>query len=200
MEVKNYDHLLNINTEGDQLGIHKSFHYHKYEPTPYCGLEQLFSYYKLSNSDRIVDFGCGKGRLPILVHYLFESSVAGVEMNADFFQAALKNRSNYLKKTKRKGEKMIFHHCLAEQYPINKADNRFYFFNPFSIQIFIKVINNILISKENWERHVEIILYYPAEDYIYYLEKQTPFSLKAEVKIAGLYERNQNERFLIYQF
>ena len=49
------------------------------------------------------------------------------------------------------------------------------------------------------ERHLEVILYYAAEEYIYYLENQTAFSLKQEIKINGLYEQNQNERFLIYE-
>lgn len=199
MEEKDYEHLLNICTSGDQKGFHKSFHYHRYEPTPYKGLKQLFSQYQLQSNDRIVDFGCGKGRLPFYVHNLFGSSVAGVEMNKDFYEMAVKNRSCYLKKTKKNGNNIIFHNCLAEHYPVKQADNIFYFFNPFSIQIFMKVMNNIMYSFEKCERHLELILYYAAEEYIYYLENQTAFSLKQEIKINGLYEQNQNERFLIYE-
>lgn len=197
--TEKYDRLLDIDTGDEQKGFHKSFHYHRYEPTPYKGLEQLFYHYKLTESDRLVDFGCGKGRLPLFVHYLFRTSVAGVEMDRRFYDAAIKNRARYISKTKRNGNKVIFHHCLAEEYPINSADNRFYFFNPFSVQIFMKVINNILLSVEKTERNIELILYYAAEDYLYFLENQTPFMLKEEVKIDGLYEHNFNERFLIYQ-
>lgn len=197
---KTYDRLLNIDTDEEQKGFHKSFHYHRYEPTPYQGLEQLFQYYKLRENDRLVDFGCGKGRLPIFVHDLFHSSVVGVEMDSRFYEAAVKNRASYIAKTKRNGHQIIFHHCLAEEYPINSADNRFYFFNPFSVQIFMKVIRNILQSVEQKEREVELILYYVSDEYRYYLANQTPFILKDEIQIKGLYEHNSNERFFIYQW
>lgn len=58
-----FDKLLNIKTRGDQQGFNKSLHYHRYEPTPYSGLEELFRYYDINRDDHIVDFGSGKGRL-----------------------------------------------------------------------------------------------------------------------------------------
>ncbi len=198
MAEKGYDRLLNIDTNEEQKGFHKSFHYHRYEPTPYQGLEQLFQYYKLTENDRLVDFGCGKGRLPIFVHYLFHSPVVGVEMDTRFYEDAVKNRARYITKTKKNGNQIIFHQCLAEEYPINRADNRFYFFNPFSVQIFMKVIRNILESVEKTKREVELILYYTTEDYLYFLDNKTPFILKEEIRINGLYEKNPNEKFLIY--
>ncbi len=199
MTEKNYDRLLNIETDAEQKGFHKSFHYHRYEPTPYQGLEQLFYHYKLKDGDRLVDFGCGRGRLPLFVHYLFRTSVVGIEMDRKFYEEAIKNRSRYIAKAKKSGHQIVFHHCLAEKYPINSADNRFYFFNPFSVQIFMKVIHNILHSVEKSERDIELILYYVAEDYLFYLENHTPFVLKEEIKIEGFYNHNQNERFLIYR-
>ena len=60
----------------------------------------------------------------------------------------LKIQTNYLKKHKNSEDQIHFQCCLAEEYQINPSDNRFYFFNPFSIQIFMKIINNILISVE----------------------------------------------------
>jgi SAM-dependent methyltransferase len=194
----NYDELLNIETEGNQRGYTKSFHYHRYEPTPYTALEKLFAEYKLNSSDHIVDFGCGKGRLNFFIHHLFHASVTGVEMNEKLYEEALENKANYLIKAKNKGE-IQFQCCLAEKYEINPLDNRFYFFNPFTIPIFWKIINNILVSVEKFKREVDVILYYPSEDYIYYLENHTLFELIKEVQLPGLYENNANERFLIYR-
>ena len=88
---------------------------------------------------------------------------------------------------------------MAEEYQIDPLDNRFYFFNPFSIQIFMKVINHILFSKEEFERDIEVILYYASDDYIFFLENDTAFELKQEVKIPGLYEAVPYERFLVYR-
>jgi SAM-dependent methyltransferase len=198
MKELNYDQLLNIETEGNQRGQNKSFHYHRYEPTPYPALEKLFAEYELTSTDHIVDFGCGKGRLNFFIHYLFHSSVTGVEMNEKLYEEALENKANYLLKAKNKG-KIQFKCCLAENYEISPLDNRFYFFNPFTIPIFWKIINHILVSVEEFKREVDVILYYPSEDYIYYLENHTLFELIKEIQLPGLYENNANERFLIYR-
>ncbi|TCS95880.1 class I SAM-dependent methyltransferase [Hazenella coriacea] len=195
-----YDKCLNIKTVGDQKGFNKSTHYHRYEPTPYEALEKLFHQYELRSSDQIVDFGCGKGRLNFYVNDLFNASAVGVEMNDTFYQVALQNKNSYLKKNRHRQDKIHFHCCYAEEYPIDPLDNRFYFFNPFSIQIFMNVINNILLSVEKSKREIELILYYGSEDYIYFLENATPFQFKDEVRLAGLYERNPYERFSIYRF
>ncbi|MEH7127863.1 methyltransferase, partial [Neobacillus drentensis] len=173
-----YDKLLGIKTGGDQNGFNKSFHYHRYEPTPYSALEELFNNYQLTSSDRIVDFGCGKGRLNFFIHYHFGSTVVGIEMNEEFYQEAIENQNSYLKKTKTIESPIHFYCCLAEYYQVDQLDNRFYFFNPFSIQIFMKTINNILLSVEKFQRNIELILYYPSEDYIYYLENDTSYDLK----------------------
>jgi SAM-dependent methyltransferase len=194
-----YDKLLNIKTRGDQNGFNESFHYHRYEPTPYHALEILFEQYQLSSSDRIVDFGCGKGRLNFFINHLFNSSVVGVEMNEIFYQEAVENRNSYLKQNKNNEDKIHFHCCLAQEYQIDPLDNRFYFFNPFSIQIFMNIINHILLSVEKSEREIELILYYVSEDYIYFLDNQTSFYLREEVILPHLYEHNSSESFLIYR-
>ena len=199
MKELKFDERLSIKTGGDQKGIHPSFHYHRYEATPYSALEVLFANYELKSSDRIVDFGCGKGRLNFYANDLYNATVVGVEMNETFYQEAVANRNNYLKKTNKSIEKIHFHCCLAEEYEIDPLDNRFYLFNPFSVQVFMNVVKNILVSVETSAREIEIILYYPTEDYIYYLENYTSFRLINEVILPGVYEKNHNERFLIYR-
>ncbi|MEH6848898.1 SAM-dependent methyltransferase [Bacillus pseudomycoides] len=199
MNEQYYDAVLNIKTVGEQKEFYKSLHYHRYEPTPYRALETLFTQYDLKSSDRVVDFGCGKGRLNFYIHHFYHASVVGVEMNETFYQEALENRDRYVKKEKKNKDKIHFQCCLAQEYEIDPLDNKFYFFNPFSVQVFMNVINNILFSVEQVEREVELILYYPSEDYIYFLDNQTSFELKEEVRLPGLYERNSNERFLVYR-
>lgn len=199
MKDIDYDTLLNIKTVGDQRGFNDSFHYHRYEPTPYRALEILFKHYELKRSDSIVDFGSGKGRLNFYIHHLFHASVVGIEMNELFYEEAVENRKKYVKKHKNSEDKIYFHCCLAEEYQISPTDNCFYFFNPFSIQIFMRIINNILISVEKYVRNVELVLYYPSEDYIYFLENQTSFELKQEVPLTGLNKHDLHERFLIYR-
>ncbi|MBS4220454.1 class I SAM-dependent methyltransferase [Bacillus sp. FJAT-49711] len=198
MNEKYYDALLNIKTDGEQMGFNQSFHYHRYEPTPYNGLEILFNEYELKGSDRIIDFGCGKGRMLFYIHHIFKSSVTGIEMNEELYREALENKKRFIKKHRSGNDKIQFLCSLAEKYEIHPQDNHFYFFNPFTIQIFMKVVGNILRSVEQSKREVNLILYYSSEDYIFYLENHTPFELKNEIIIPDLYRYNPNEKFLIY--
>ncbi|WP_100407913.1 class I SAM-dependent methyltransferase [Bacillus solitudinis] len=198
MKEQFYDALLNIKTGAGKKGFQKSAHYHRYEPTPYSALIELFAHYQLKSKDRIVDFGCGKGRLNFYINYLFDATVIGIEMNKSFFQESIENRNRFLRKIKKEKDQIHFHCCLAEEYPIDPLDNRFYFFNPFSIQVFMNIVNNILLSVEKSKRDIEIVLYYPSEDYVYFLDSYTSFELKKEVVIPDLYSSNSNERFLIY--
>ncbi|MDZ5606017.1 class I SAM-dependent methyltransferase [Bacillus pseudomycoides] len=200
MNEQYYDAVLNIKTVGDQKGFNKSLHYHRYEPTPYSALETLFNQYELKGSDRVVDFGCGKGRLNFYIHHACGASAVGIEMNETFYEEAMENRERYARKSRNSKDKIQFQCCLAQEYEIDSRDNRFYFFNPFSVQVFMNVVNNILLSVEEVERDIELILYYPSEDYIFFLENQTAFELKEEVRLPEAYERNGNERFLVYGF
>ncbi|KAA0561500.1 methyltransferase [Rossellomorea aquimaris] len=198
MKEEYYDVLLGVRTSELQMGFHRSFHYHRYEPTPYQALEELFQHFKLNDSDRVVDFGCGKGRLNFFIHHLFQSTVVGIEMNDEFYEEAVANRESYLKKAKTKRDNLYFYHCLAEEYTIHPKDNRFYFFNPFSVQIFMRILNNILFSVEQSPRDIEIVLYYSSDDYVHYLEDHPLFVLRQEVNLSGVYEKNEYERFLVY--
>lgn len=196
MKEHYYEKLLQVKTGASNSGPNNDLHYHPYEPTPYHALEILVDKYEIKRSDCIVDFGCGKGRLSFFINYFSNASIKGIEMNEGLYQSAIKNRNNYVKNK----ENIQFQCGLAEAYQIDASDNRFYFFNPFSIQIFMKIINNILLSMEISNRDIELILYYVSEDYIYYLENHTSFQLKEEIILPDLYEDNPYERFLIYQW
>ena len=63
----------------------------------------------------------------------------------------------------------------------------------------MKVIENILISTEKHERTVDVILYYSSDEYIYFLENNTPFVLVSEIKLPCLYDNNPRESFLVYR-
>ncbi|WP_085993598.1 methyltransferase [Oceanobacillus senegalensis] len=195
-----YDKLLNIKTRKNKNTPNDPFiHYHPYEPTPYYVLEELGKKYPISEQDHIVDFGCGLGRLNFYIHYFYQASVSGIERNVTFYENAIENRNRYLSRFNKKQDKLQFHYCLAEEYVIRREDNCFYFFNPFSVEIFRRVVQNILASVELIQRSVDLILYYPHDDYIYFLEMETLFELVEEVRIPGLYERNPYERILIYR-
>lgn len=196
MNALNYDKLLHIETEEIQVGFHKSYHYHRYEPTPYEHLEQLFREFPLRETDYVVDFGCGKGRLNFYIHYVFQSTVKGVEINEDFYYQALLNLEQYAKSRKKKKEKIHFYLGKAEDFLVQPEDNYFYFFNPFSLPIFQKIISNIVYSLEQNSRKVNIILYFPSDEYRFFMDNHALFKKKGEVKVGN---RTEKDTFIIYQ-
>lgn len=195
-----HDKLLNIDTKRDRNVKHGySVYDHPYEPTPYSALEELVKNHEITAKDHIVDFGCGLGRLNFFFHYSFGASVTGVEKDEALYKKALQNLEDYRKKSKRDSSSIHFHCCNAEDYKIGVEENQFYFFHPFSIHIFRKVIQSIILSYEKKPRDLDVILYYSHDDYIFFLERETTFSFVKEVPLPDKYDRDSNERFVIYR-
>lgn len=199
MEYSHYERLFNIKTTGEQQGFYESHHYNRYEATSYFALETLFKEYTLSSNDCIVDFGCGKGRLSFYINYYYNCKITGIEMNNNYFDICINNKKNYLKNYNKEKNKIEFLNIFAEKYKISSTDNKFYFFNPFSVQLFMKVINNILISLEKSPRDIDLILYYPSDEYIYYLENYTGFLLYKEIELPNLSINDKRQKFSIYR-
>lgn len=199
MKEQEYEKLLNIKTTGKQDLDEATIHYNRYEPTEYEGLKKLLENYKVDDADSVIDFGSGKGRLNFYFNYLCNCKVTGIEMNKYYCKEALNNKKSYLEKHKKvKGEKINFICEMAECYKIKEEDNKFYFFNPFSLEIFMKVIDNIIGSVYDYEKTVDLIIFYPSEDYIFFLENYTVFQLEKEIRLDSFKDDNRN-RFLIYR-
>lgn len=198
MKEKYYEKLLNINTIGNQDWKKTSIHNHPYEPTLYIALEELFKNYKLLENDSVVDFGCGMGRSLFFINYYFKSNVTGIEVNERYYKEALYNKINYEKINRKYSDKINFICTKAQNYKIKDLENKFYFFNPFSIQIFCKVIDNILKSYEENPRNMDIIIYYPSQEYLDFLDYKTPFMMYKEILLKDLYYKDDKEKFVIY--
>ncbi|MCC9625259.1 SAM-dependent methyltransferase [Thalassospira sp. MA62] len=196
MNEQQYEQLLQIETAKPQQGFPSSAEYHRYEPTPYEALDLLRDAYPLESTDTIVDFGSGKGRLPFYLAYTFRVRAIGVEMDGGFHEEALQNWMSYTKKHRNRGSVQL-ERGLAEAFTIPSDANRFYFFNPFSVNVFRQVIANIIESVETVPRPVDVILYYPADEYLHYLNDETPFQYVQTVRLPL---KNLHERFLIYRF
>lgn len=198
MKEKYYEKLLNINTIGNQDWKKTSIHNHPYEPTLYIALEELFKNYQLLENDYVVDFGCGMGRLLFFINYYFKSNVTGIEVNERYYKEALYNKINYEKISRKYSDKINFICTKAQNYKIKDLENKFYFFNPFSIHIFSKVIDNILKSYEENPRNMDIIMYYPSQEYLDFLDYKTPFMMYKEILLKDLYYKDDKEKFVIY--
>lgn len=75
----------------------------------------------------------------------------------------------------------------------------FYFFNPFSVEIFRQVIGRILDSWEENPRPLTLVLYYPEDDAIFYLEQHTLFRLVDEIAASDAVCHDRRERFCLYR-
>ncbi|MDS9471882.1 class I SAM-dependent methyltransferase [Sporosarcina pasteurii] len=196
MAERKYEDMLNIRTTGLREWRNES-HYHRYEATPYRALEELFKVYKLERDDEVVDFGCGRGRVSFYIHNRFKVPVTGVEVNDLTFDEALDNKRSYRYKASHIEAPIRFNYALAEQFDVDETDTVFYFFNPFSVDIFKKVVQNILKSVQVNHRPIDLILYYPTGSYKNFIAKNTPFRLMNKVRVPGA--QDKKEKFLVYR-
>lgn len=190
------DNELRIQTEEIQTDGKDTFHFHRYEPTPYEVLDHLFEYMPLSPDDVLVDYGSGLGRVSFYASCRFGCRSTGIEFCEDYFERSLKNLETYV------GNRDLISFCYgkAEEYHIHENENIFYFFNPFSQVIFKKVINQILASLSIAPRKVTLVLYYPEDDTIFYLENHTIFTRIDEVAASETVRYDRRERFVIYSW
>lgn len=187
------DKKLYIKTDGIQSDDRHTYYNHRYEPTSYEILDILFDALMLTPEDTLVDYGCGKGRLNFYVNSRFHCNTVGIELNAAYYQDALDNLNTYNGAFKHK----IQFECIpAQNYIVSENENYFYFFNPFSIELFRKVIGNILTSLEDTPRKCRLILYYPDPEYTFYLQNYTIFQLEEAITIP--LSKDVRECFCIY--
>lgn len=188
------DQELSIQTEEIQDNGKDTYHCHRYEPTPYAVLDALFSYYIPSPQDVLVDYGCGLGRLNFYAEKLYSLHSIGVEFSFSYYQRALHNLQTY----NGNRDNIHFVHSRAEDYIVSPNETLFYFFNPFSCEIFRSVINRILDSWQDAPRKITVILYYPEDDAIFYLEHHTAFQRLDEIAASDAVGKDRRERFSLY--
>lgn len=157
------DKDLCIETEEIQTDGKDTYYCHRYEPTPYEVLDELFTFYTPEKTDVFVDYGCGMGRLNFYIEKRYSLSSTGVEYSPVYYEKALENKKTY----NGNKDKIHFVNCKAEDYLVSKNETVFYFFNPFSPEIFHAVINRILDSFENIQESITLILYYPEDDTVF---------------------------------
>ena len=189
-----WDKLLQIQTTGRDETNADQYH-HPYEPTPYSVLERLASSGFFENSDVVLDYGCGKGRVGFFLSYKRSAKTIGIEYDDRIYAGALENRNSTVSKVKPE-----FVPAKAEAYPVPANVNRCYFFNPFSVEILHKVMARILESYYESPREVFLFFYYPSDEYISYLMTVDELEFYDEIECEDLFEGNDpRERILIFQ-
>ena len=191
---RTWDTHLQIQTPGRDATNADQYH-HPYEPTPYSVLERLASSGFFENSDVVLDYGCGKGRVGFFLSYKRSAKTIGIEYDDRIYAGALENRNSTVSKVKPE-----FVPAKAEAYPVPANVNRCYFFNPFSVEILHKVMARILESYYESPREVFLFFYYPSDEYISYLMTVDELEFYDEIECEDLFEGNDpRERILIFQ-
>lgn len=188
-----WDKLLHIKTTGRDDSNSDQYRY-PYEPTPYSVLVRLANSGFIRKRDVLLDYGCGKGRVDFFLSYQTKANTIGIEYDERIYQSALENQ-----KTAVSGAKTEFVLARAEEYEVPSEVNRYYFFNPFSVELLRKVMARIIESYYEKPREVFLFFYYPSEDYISYLMTVDELEFYDEIVCGDLFgENDSRERIVIF--
>lgn len=204
MREKEYDQLmdkeLNIKTTGlIEWPSGVNMDYLRTESSSYADLDRFIEEYDRLKNPRLVDFGSGKGRVLYYLNHKMGIPTTGIEINNAAFSHLVQNYADYVDKFPKRGQDISLLEIKAEDYQVRADDNVFYFFNPFMVNVFEKVINNIEGSVANHPRIVDIVLYYPEISFSYYLDHRTSFKKIQQIKNKK-YLLNNRECFIVYRY
>lgn len=193
MNDHEWDKKLKIETGGREDAHSDEYHY-PYEPTPYNVLERLVESGYIESDDKVIDYGCGKGRVGFFLNHELGCSTIGVEYDEKIFRNLEQNLTAY---GRNRGVDAV---CIpAEMFKVEDA-TVFYFFNPFSVEILQSVIGQILDSYYNRPRDMRLFFYYPEDEYVSYLMTEYELNFLDEIDCHDLFEgNNTRERILIFE-
>ena len=188
-----WDKLLQIKTTGRD-DVNADQYRYPYEPTPYSVLERLANSGLISKSDVVLDYGCGKGRVDFFLSYQTKAHTIGIEYNERIFERLLENQKTAVSRARTQ-----FVLARAEEYEVPAKVNRYYFFNPFSVELLRKVMARIMESYYEKPREMFLFFYYPSEEYISYLMTVDELEFYDEIACSDLFEGNDlRERIMIF--
>ena len=189
-----WDKLLKIKTIGRDASNSDQYSY-PYEPTPYRVLERLGNSGLISKKDVVLDYGCGKGRVDFFLAYQTKATSIGIEYDERIYYVAIENRKTAVSKSK-----AGFVLGRAEEFVVPVEVNRFYFFNPFSVEILRKVMTRIIESYYEKPREMYLFFYYPSEEYISYLMTVEELEFYDEIACRDLFGGTDlRERIMIFR-
>ena len=190
---KTWDKLLQIKTTGRDDSNSDQYRY-PYEPTPYSVLMRLANSGLIHKKDVVLDYGCGKGRVDFFLSYQTKAKTIGIEYDERIYQSALDNQQTAVS-----GVKTEFVLAKAEEYAVPPEVNRYYFFNPFSVELLQKVMARIIESYYENPREMFLFFYYSSEEYVSHLMTVDELEFYDEINCSDLFGTNDTrERIMIF--
>lgn len=195
MTDREWDRRLHIRTIGRE--DESDPNYSPYEPTPYAVLERLAGSGLVRRRNRLLDYGCGKGRAAFFLARAVGCPVTGIDHSQKLIDIARENR-----RTSGLGDRVTLTCCAAERFALTDED-AFFFFNPFSEKVFEDVLRRIVRAAGEQAREMRLVLYYPSEAYMQCLaetpEARPLASIDCSDLFNGRHPRERIEAFLIKQ-
>lgn len=189
-----WDELLRIHTMGRDDFNADQYRY-PYEPTPYSVLERLANSGRIRKNNTLLDYGCGKGRVDVFLSYQTRCQSIGIEYNKRIYERAVHN-----KETAVSSNRVSFLLQNAETYVVPETVDCCYFFNPFSVELLQKVIARILDSYYENMRRIQLLFYYPSDEYISYLMTVDELMFSDEIDCRDLFPGNDvREKIMIFE-
>lgn len=193
METYN-DKLLKIKTTGRD-DSNSDFYRFPYEPTPYSVLERLASSGYFKKGNKLVDYGCGKGRVDFFLAYYTKCKSIGIEYDQRIYNTAMENM-----RTSVSSGRVTFELEDAQEWELPLDVDRCYFFNPFSVEILRKVFFRIKESYYMNPREILMFFYYPSDEYMAYLSSRDELEFIDEIDCQDLFEeKNRRERVVVFK-
>ena len=191
MTDREWDRRLRIRTVGREDEANAN--YSPYEPTPYAVLERLAERGVFRRRHRLLDYGCGKGRVAFFMASVVGCRVTGIDHAQKLIDIARENR-----RACRAGDRVILVRALAEQYDPSDSD-AFFFFNPFSEKVFGAVLRRILDAWAAQPRAMTLCCYYPSEAWLQLLDAAPELTLADDIDCGDLFNgRDPRERAVVY--
>ena len=193
MTEAEWDGRLGIHTCGREDYQEDRLHY-PYEPTPYSVLERLAGSGCISRTDCLLDYGCGKGRVPVFFSKMLGCRSLGIEFDRLLYDASLENVA------KSGSAAVSIYHADAELYQVPAEVTRCFFFNPFGEQILRCALNRILDSFYETAREILLFFYYPKDSDAALLMTIDELMFADEISCSDLFPgRDERERILIFE-
>ena len=187
---RSWDKSLHIQTAGREKDQGSRFM--PYEPTPYAVLLRLADSGLIAPCDRVLDYGCGKGRAAFLLASRIGCRVTGIDRSKKLITVAEENRAAFAHP-----ELVRFLCQSAEQYQ-PEEENVFYFFNPFSEAVFDIVLRRIRACCARGAR-TRLLFYYPSDAYLIRLASEPFLRMREEIDCRDLFSgKDTRERILAY--
>ena len=158
-------------------------------------LERLANTGCLKKGNTLLDYGCGKGRVDFFLSWQTRCQSIGIEYDERIYEKAIKNQEKAVS-----SGRVIFELKDAGEFPVPKAVDRIYFFNPFSLEILQKVISRILESYYEAPRKILLFFYYPSDEYIFFLMTVNELAFSDEIDCTDLFpDQDPRERIIIFE-